>query len=62
MKFKEGQLYRITKLDTDFRDKSRKYDARFSHMTDTLVVFDRGSYKISEMKKNYRKTWKVRAI
>lgn len=62
MKFKEGQLYRITKLDLDMRDGGRKYDARFSHMTYTLVVFDKGSYKISEMKKNYKKTWKVRAV
>ena len=31
-------------------------------MTDNLVVFDYGLYMISEIKKNYRKTWKVRMI
>ena len=62
MKFKESQLYEITRLDVDVREKDRKYKAKFSHMTDNLAVFDKGSYKITEIKKNYRKTWKVRAI
>ena len=62
MKFIEGKRYEITRLDIDVREKDRKYKAKFSYMTDNLVVFDKGSYKITEIKKNYRKTWKVRAI
>lgn len=62
MKFKEGQLYEITRLDADIREDKQKYKARFSHMTDNLVVFDYGLYMISEIKKNYRKTWKVRSL
>lgn len=62
MKFKEGQLYEVIKLDTDIRESKRKYKARFSHMTEYLVVFDKGAYKVSEIMMNYRKTWKVRAI
>ena len=62
MKFLENKVYEIARLDADVRDKDRKYKARFSHMTDNLAVFDKGSYKITEIKKNYRKTWKVRAI
>ena len=62
MKFKEGQLYEITRLDVDIREDKQKYKARFSHMTEHLVVFDKGAYKVSEVKMNYRKTWKVRAL
>lgn len=62
MEFKEGEKYEITRLDIDVREKDRKYKAKYSYMTDNLVVFDKGSYKITEIKKNYRKTWKVRAI
>lgn len=62
MKFIEGKRYEITRLDIDVREKDRKYKAKFSHMTDNLAVFDKGNYKITEIKKNYRKTWKVRAI
>ena len=62
MKFKEGKKYRIIKLDEDTREKGSRYDARFSHMTEHLVVFDKGAYKVSEIKMNYRKTWKVRAL
>ena len=62
MKFKEGKKYRITKIDWDARQRNNKYDAKFSHMTDNLIFFDNGFYKIAEIKKNYRKTWKVRPI
>ena len=62
MKFKEGKKYRITKIDCDSRERNNKYDAKFSHMTEHLVVFDKGDYKVSEIKSNYRRTWKVRAL
>lgn len=62
MEFKEGKKYEIPRLDIDVREKDRKYKAKFSHMTEHLVVFDKGSYKVSEIKKNYRKTWKVRIV
>ena len=62
MKFKEGKKYRITRLDENQHERGRKYDAKFSHMTEHLVVFDKGAYKVSEIKMNYRKTWKVRAL
>ena len=62
MKFKEGKKYRITKIDWDARQRNNKYDAKFDYMTEHLVVFDKGDYKVSEIKKNYRKTWKVRAV
>lgn len=62
MKFKEGKLYEITRLDVDMREDERKYKARFSHMTEYLVVFDKGAYKVSEVMMNYRKTWKVRNL
>ena len=62
MKFKEGKKYRITKIDWDSRERNNIYDAKFSHMTEHLVVFDNGLYKIAEIKSNYRRTWKVRTI
>ena len=62
MKFKEGKKYRITKIDWDARERNNKYDAKFSYMTDNLVVFDKGDYKVSEIKNNYRRTWKARAL
>lgn len=62
MKFKEGKKYRITKIDWDSRERNNIYDAKFSHMTEHLVVFDKGDYKVSEIKSNYRRTWKVRAV
>lgn len=62
MEFKEGKKYEITRLDVDVRENDRKYKAKFDYMTDNLVVFDKGSYKVSEIKKNYRKTWKVRIV
>lgn len=62
MKFKEGKLYEITRLDVDAKKKSRKYKARFDYMTDNLIFFDNGFYKIAEIKSNYRKTWKVRIV
>ena len=62
MKFKEGKKYRIIKLAGDSRKADSKYDARFSHMTENLVVFDKGPYKVSEIKMNYRKTWKVEEL
>ena len=62
MKFKEGQLYEITRLDVDIRENKQKYKARFLYMTDNLIFFDNGLYKISETKSNYRKTWKVRNL
>ena len=62
MKFKEGKKYRITKIDWDARQRNNKYDAKFDYMTDNLIFFDNGLYKIAEIKKNYRKTWKVRII
>ena len=62
MKFKEGQMYEITRLDADIREDKRKYKARFDYMNDNLIFFDNGLYKISEIKSNYRKTWKVRNL
>ena len=62
MKFKEDKKYRITKNDWDARQRNIVYDAKFSHMTEHLVVFDKGDYKVSEIKNNYRRTWKVRAV
>ena len=62
MKFKEGRRYRIIKLDEDIRKVDRKYEAMFSHMTDNLVVFDKGPYKVCEIKTNYRRTWKARGL
>ena len=62
MKFKEGKKYRITKIDWDARERNNKYDAKFDYMTDNLIFFDNGFYKIAEIKKNYMKTWKVRAL
>lgn len=62
MEFKEGKKYEITKLDVDIREKDRKYKARFDYMTDNLIFFDKGLYKVSEIKSNYRKTWKVRSV
>lgn len=62
MKFKEGRRYEITRLDVDVKEKGRKYKAKFDYMTDNLIFFDNGFYKISEIKNNYRKTWKVRAL
>ena len=62
MKFKEGKKYRITKIDWDARERNNRYDAKFSHMTEYLVVFDKGDYKVSEIKNNYRRTWKARAL
>ena len=62
MKFKKGKKYRITKIDWDARQRNNKYDAKFDYMTDNLIFFDNGLYKIAEIKNNYRRTWKVRAI
>ena len=62
MKFKEGKKYRITKIDWDARQRNNKYDAKFDYMTDNLIFFDNGFYKIAEIKNNYRRTWKARAI
>ena len=62
MKFKEGQLYEITRLDVDIRENKQKYKARFLYMTDNLIFFDNGLYKISEIRSNYRKTWKARIV
>ena len=50
MKFKEGKKYRITKIDWDSRERNNKYDAKFSYMTDNLIFFDNGFYKIAEIK------------
>ena len=62
MKFKEGRRYEITRLDIDARKNGRKYKAKFDYMTDNLIFFDNGLYKIAEIKSNYRRTWKVRTI
>lgn len=62
MKFKEGQLYEITRLDVDIRENKQKYKARFLYMTDNLIFFDNGFYKIAEIRSNYRKTWKARIV
>ena len=62
MKFKEGKRYEITRLDVDARKNGRKYKAKFDYMTDNLIFFDNGLYKIAEIKSNYRRTWKVRTI
>ena len=62
MKFKEGRRYEITRLDIDARKNGRKYKAKFDYMTDNLIFFDNGLYKIAEIKNNYRRTWKVRAL
>lgn len=62
MEFIEAKKYEITRLDVDVREKDRKYKARFDYMTDNLIFFDKGLYKVSEIKSNYRKTWKVRAV
>lgn len=62
MKFKEGKLYEITRLDVDIRENKQKYKAKFDYMTENLIFFDNGLYKISEIKKNYKKTWKVRSL
>ena len=62
MKFKEGKRYEITRLDVDARKNGRKYKAKFDYMTDNLIFFDNGLYKIAEIKSNYRRTWKVRAV
>ena len=62
MKFKENKVYEVTRLDSDKRDRTRKYKAKFDYMTDNLIFFDNGFYKIAEIKSNYRRTWKVRAL
>ena len=62
MKFKEGKRYEITRLDVDARKNGRKYKAKFDYMTDNLIFFDNGLYKIAEIKSNYRRTWKARGL
>ncbi len=62
MKFKKGRKYEITRLDVDASKKERKYKAKFDYMTDNLIFFDNGLYKIAEIKSNYRRTWKVRTV
>lgn len=62
MRFKEDKVYEVTRLDSDKRERNKKYKAKFDYMTDNLIFFDNGLYKISEIKSNYRKTWKVRAV
>lgn len=62
LSFRKGTRYEVTRLDSDKRDKNRKYKAKFAGITDNLVIFDKGPYKVCEKRKNYRKTWKVRML
>ena len=58
---KEYLRYRVGDVRANSKDE-RVYKAKFAGITDNLIIFDKGPYKVCEKRNNYRKTWKVRMI